>query len=323
MCFHQIHRFTLAAIAFVLFAGQALAQSYPNRVVHLVIPYAPGGGAELQARIVAHKLSEYWGRTVVLENKPGAGTTIGAAYASRAEPDGYTLYSAYASHVISASLYKNLPYDALKSFTPISHTQSAPFILVVPTSSKVRSVKDLVALAKASPGKLNYGSSGVGAGPHMATELFTDASDIKVLHVPYKGTGQVITAFLGGQMDFTIADPAIRPVVENGKARALAVTTSRRWSLMPDVPTMAEVGYPDVEITNWAVIMAPAGTPRPIVDQVNAALKKILQDKDLQKRFADNGYDIVGSSPEEAVAFLSREYQKYAKLVKKLGLRVE
>ena len=312
-----------AIVATAGFAAQAQAQAYPNKAVRLVIPFAPGGGAELQARIVAQKLTELWGKPVVLDNKPGAGTTIAAAHVAKADPDGYTIYAVYPSHVISASLYRDLPYDALSSFIPISLTQSAAYVLIVPASSRYRTAKDLVDAARAAPGKLNYGSSGIGAGPHMAGELFSGAANISAVHIPYKGTGQMLTAFLGGQLDFGMGDPASRPVIASGKARALAVSTPVRWSPLPDVPTMAEAGFNGAEITNWSVILAPAGTPRPVVEAVNAALRRVLQDADLQKRFAENGYDVIGSTPEEAARFMAGEHSKYAKLVKQLGLKPE
>ena len=299
------------------------AQGFPARPVRLVIPFAPGGGAELQSRIVAQKLTELWGRPVVIDNKPGAGTTIGAAFVAKAEPDGYTIYSAYPSHVISAHVYRDLPYDSLASFTALSLTQTAAYVLIVPPSSPYRSARDLVQAAKAAPGKLNYGSSGIGAGPHMAGELFSGAADVQVVHVPYKGTAQMLTAFMGGQLDFGMGDPSSRPVIAAGKARALAVSTPTRWSLLPDVPTMAEAGFSNADITNWSVILAPAGLPRAIAETINTSLARILQDPDLKKRFADNGYDVVGSSPEEAARFLASEHAKYGRLVKRLGLKPE
>ena len=313
----------LTIIATLSMTGSAAAQTFPNKPVHLVLPFAPGGGADTQARIIVQKLSEFWGQPVVIDNKPGAGTTIAAGFVAKSAPDGYTLYSGYPSHVISANLYKNLPYDALKSFTPIVLTTDAPFTLVVLPSSRARTVRELVELAKTSPKKLNYGSSGIGAGPHVSGELFKSSAQIDAIHIPYKGTGDVIPAILGGQFDYTFADPAVRPSLAAGKLRALAVTSARRWTLLPDVPTMAEAGVPGVEVTSWTVIFAPAGSPGAIVNQINAAYLKALSLPDVREKFANNGYDIIGGTPDEAARHLATEFAKYAKVVKDLGLKVE
>jgi tripartite-type tricarboxylate transporter receptor subunit TctC len=300
-----------------------VAQNFPARAVQLVLPFAPGGGADTQARIVVQELARIWGQPVVIENRPGAGTTIAAASVAKAPPDGHTLYSAYTSHVISGNLYRNLPYDPLKSFSAITVTTDAPFTLVVQPGFKARTVKELVQLAKANPGQLNYGSSGIGASPHIAGELFKTATDVQATHIPYKGTGDVIPALLGGQFDYTFADPAVRPTVMSGKLRALAVSSSRRWSLMPDIPTMAEAGVPGVEVTSWTIFLAPARTPPAVVRQVNEALLRVLKNSEVQAKFAANGYDIIGNTPEQAGEHLASEFVKYGRVVKQLGLKVE
>jgi tripartite-type tricarboxylate transporter receptor subunit TctC len=304
-------------------SGNVLAQGFPSKFVTLVVPYAAGGGAELVGRVVAQKLSEEWKQQVIIENKPGAGTTVGAAYVAKAAPDGYTLYLASSSLTSAASLYKDLPYDTLKSLAPIGLVSSSFFVLGVRPSLKVNSVKELVALAKAKPGVLNYGSPGNGTGPHFSGELFRTSAEIDAVHVPFKGAAPMLTALLGDQVDYCFADFAVLPYLRSEKVKALAVTSAKRSPMLPNVPTMAEAGIAGYETTFWMALLAPAGTPPNIVAQINASLVKILKFPDVRKRLADVGHEARSSTPEELHALMASEIQKYAALIAASHIKVD
>jgi len=318
----QFLKGTALAVVAVLAMGSAMAQEYPNRVVRLVIPYPPGGSAEQQARILAQSLNEQWGQPVIIENKPGAGTTIGAAYVAKAPADGYTIYFASTSHTITASLYRDLSYDAVKSFAPISLVAVSPLVLSVHPGVKANSMKELIALAKANPGKLNVGSSGSGGSPHLAAELFLSGAGIRAVHVPFKGTGPALTALLGAQVDILMADVAAIPHYRAGALRPLAVTTSKRSSLLPDVPTIAEEGLPGYEVSNWSSILAPAGTPREVVMRLNAGIATALKQPAVRERYAALGYESTGSTPEELGAHLAAEVKRYAGAIVAAGVKI-
>lgn len=304
-------------------AGSAFAQEFPNRVVHLVIPYPPGGSAEAQARILSQALAEEWKQPVIIENKPGAGTTVGAAYVAKAPADGYTIYFASTSHTITASLYRNLPYDAVKSFAPISLIAVSPLILSVHPGVKATTVKELVDLAKARPRALNYASSGSGASPHLAGELFRSGTGIEVVHVPFKGTAPAVTALLGAQVDYLFADVAVIPHFRAAKLRPLAVTTAKRSSLLPDVPTIAESGIEGYEVANWGAIVAPAGVPREVINRINAGIATALNRPDVRERYQAQGFETTGSTPEALDAYLQAEVRKYAKAIAAAGIKVD
>ena len=305
-------------------AGNVAAQGFPNKLVRLVIPYPPGGSAEAQARILAQALSEEWKQQVIIENKPGAGTTVGAAYVAKAAPDGYTIYFASTSHTIVQSLYRNLPYDAVKSFAPISLVAVSPLVLTVHPDVKAATVKELIELAKAKPGTLNYASSGSGGSPHLATEIFRAAAGIDVVHVPFKGTGPALAALLGAQVDFLFADVAVIPLLKSGKLRALGVSLKQRSALLPEVPTIAEAaGLPDFETANWGAIIAPAGTPREIVDALNAAIRNALRQPTVRERYRAQGFETTGSTPAELEAHMISEVRKYAKAIADSGVKVD
>jgi tripartite-type tricarboxylate transporter receptor subunit TctC len=301
----------------------AFAQEYPSKLVRLVISYPPGGSSEQVARILTQALTEEWKQPVIIENKPGAGTTLGAAYAAKADPDGYTLYLAAASLAITASLYKDLPYDAVKSFAPISLLAVSPFVLTVHPQVKATTVGELINLAKAKPNTLNYASSGSGAGPHLAGEMFRTGAGIDVVHVPFKGTAPAITALLGAQVEYFFSDVAIVPHVRSGRVRALAVTSATRSALLPDLPTVAESGIPDYEIVNWMTILAPAGTPRPIIQRINASIQNAIKQPAVRQRYNDQGFEPKGSTPQELEAFIASEVKKYAKVVAQSGAKVD
>ena len=312
----------LLLIAF-FFAATANAQTFPNKPVRIVIPFSPGGSADAQARILGQKLGELWGQSVLIESKPGAGTTIGAAFAAAAAPDGYTLYLAGASLLISGSLYKNLSYDPVKSFAPVSMLASSPYVLAVHPAVKVATVKELIDLAKAKPKAVSYGSAGNGSGSHLAGELFRMLTGVELLHVPYKGQAPALVALTGGEIDILFADVAVLPLLQGGKLRALAETGLRRSPLLPAMPLTSESGVPGYEMINWGAILAPAGTPTAIVNQVNAAINNVLQNADVRQRFNAQGFEPMGSTPEALGELLVSEAVKYAKVIKESGMKID
>jgi len=315
--------FTLLAAA-LLAAGGAVAQAYPAKAVRVIVPFPPGGSADAASRSMAEKLSELWAQPVVLEHKPGAGTTIAAAYVAASAPDGYTLYFCGAiSHAASANLYRNLGYDAVKSFSALGTISLSPFILVVNSGAKAGSVRELVELARARPGVLNYASSGNGASPHLAAEMFARASGIQITHVPFKGMQPALLALISGEVDLTFADIAAMPQVKSGRLKALAVTTTRPSPLVPGVPTLAEAGVAGVEIPSVAGFIAPAGTPRDIVAFINASMGRALASNDLRQRLTGLGFEPFASTPEEFGAFLATEVRRYAQVIRDSGIKVD
>jgi tripartite-type tricarboxylate transporter receptor subunit TctC len=314
----------LAAIAAALLAAGAFAQAYPAKTVRVIVPFPPGGSADAASRSMAEKLSSLWGQPVVLEHKPGAGTTIAAAYVAASPPDGYTiLFCGAISHAASANLYRNLAYDAVKSFAALGTISLSPFILVVNPRTKAASVRALIDLAKARPGELNYGSSGNGASPHLAAEMFARAAGVRMVHVPFKGMQPVLVALVSGEIDLTFADIAVMPLVRSGRLTALAVTTAKPSPLVPGVPTLADSGVPGVDIPSVAGFIAPANTPRETVAFVNASMGKALASSDLRERLIGLGFEPYESSPEEFGAFLAAEVRRYAQVIRDAGIRVD
>jgi len=314
----------LASLAAALVAAGAFAQGYPARPVRVIVPFPPGGSADAASRSMSEKLSGMWGQPVVLEHKPGAGTTIAAAYVAASPPDGYTiLFCGAISHAASANLYRKLSYDAVKSFAPLGTISLSPFILVVNPRTKAGSVRELVDLAKAKPGELNYGSSGNGASPHLAAEMFARAAGIRMVHVPFKGMQPALVALVSGEIDLTFADIAVMPLVRSGRLTALAVTTAKPSPLVPGVPTLAEAGVAGVDIPSVAGFIAPAGTPREIVALVNASMGKALASADLRERLIGLGFEPYASTPEEFGAFLAAEVRRYAQVIRDAGIRVD
>lgn len=325
---HGFTRTTATLVAGLLLfaaAGAAMAQDFPDRLVRIIVPYPPGGSAEAQARILAQKLSEIWGKPVIVESKPGAGTTIGAAYVANSPPDGYTLYLAgNSSHTVSSILFrKSIKYDALKSFTAVSLLASSPFILTVNPSVPANSVKEFIELAKTKSEPLTYASSGNGAGPHLSGVLLQNLTGIKLLHVPFKGTAPALVALLGGQVDALFADVAVIPHLKSGKLRGLAVTSALRSPLIPDLPTMAEAGVPGFDVTYLSTILAPAGTPKDVVNRINAAINTAIKSQDVRERFNAQGFEPIGSTPEALEALFASEMAKYEKLIKDSGMQVD
>ncbi|MFM9888163.1 MAG: Bug family tripartite tricarboxylate transporter substrate binding protein [Burkholderiales bacterium] len=313
-----------AGIVALLVASIVVAQVYPNRPVRLVVPFPPGGAAEAQARVLAHKLAEFWGQPVVIDNKPGAGTTIGAAFVAKAAPDGYTLMMAYMiSHLATPHMYKSLPYDPIKDFAPISLVGTQPLIVAVPAASKLATLGDLILATKARPDALAFASTGTGAAPHLAAELFFSRAAIKATHVPFKGSSPALIALLGGQVDFSFLDGSALTSIQAGKIRALAVTTAKRWSQLPETPTIAESGFAGFDVTSSGMLIAPAGTPRDIILTIGGAVVKAIASPDVRERFAAQGHDPASCTPEELARIMVEESAKYAQLVQALGIKVE
>jgi tripartite-type tricarboxylate transporter receptor subunit TctC len=314
-------RMLLLSLCF--FSFSVFAQSFPAKPVRIIIPFSPGGSADAQARILGQKLGELWGQSVLIESKPGAGTTIGAAFAAAQPPDGYTLYLAGASLLISGSLYRNLSYDPVKSFAPVSMLASSPYVLAVNPNVKASSVKELIELAKAKPKAVSYASAGNGSGSHLAGELFRMLTGVDLLHVPYKGQAPALVALAGGEIDFLFADVAVLPLLQAGKVRALGETGLKRSPLLPSMPLVAESGVAGYEMINWGAILAPAGTPRAIVNQVNSAIQNVVQNAEVRQRFNAQGFEPMASTPEALGELLVSEATKYARVIRESGMKIE
>jgi tripartite-type tricarboxylate transporter receptor subunit TctC len=319
-----LHR-AIAAIALGLTAGAACAQQYPGKPIRLLVGFAPGGGTDIVGRVIGQKLSEWWGQQVMVENRAGATGTIAADYVSKAAPDGYTLLMGHVnSNAIAPTLFKKLPYDAVKDFASIAYIGYVPNVLTVHPSLPVKSVKQLVALAKLRPGELTCASSGAGSTQHLALEMFMTLTGVKIVHVPYKGSGQAIVDLVAGQvlMNFDTMPPVIDHL-RNGRLRALAVTTPKRAAQLPDIPTLEETGLKGFEMTNWYGVVAPAATPRDIINKVSVDINKALQDPGVRKRLVDVGTEISGGTPDAFDAFIKTEIAKYTKLVKAANVQLD
>jgi len=305
--------------------GPAAAQDYPNRPITLVVPFPPGGSTTIVARIVADKLAESLGQQIVVDNRGGAGGTIGTKAVSRSAPDGYTIVLGYTGTLaIGPTLYPSAGYDPRKDFEPIGLIGHAPNSLVVHPSFPAKSVKELVDYAKANPGKVNYGSAGVGTVSHVSGVYFANAAGIDLVHIPYKGTGPALADLLGGHIPMAFAPiPATHANIAEGKLRGLAVTSAKRSSLLPDVPTIAESGIPGFEASLYYGLAAPAGTPRPIVDKLNKALRDALASDEVRKRLATDGAEPLPSTPEEYAAHIDQDETKWSKVVRESGAKAE
>ena len=304
--------------------SQGAAAGYPARPIRLVVPSAPGGGTDIVGRVLAQKLSELLGQSLVVDNRPGAGTIIGTELVAKAAPDGYTLLMGLSALAVDPSIYAKLPYDALKDFAPVSLVASVPNVLTVHPSVPAASVAELIALAKARPGRLNYGSGGVGTSPHLAAEMFRMMTGVEWLHVPYKGVGPAVVGLLAGQVDLMFATlPSAIQHIRAGKLRALGVTTATRSPALPDVPTIAEAGLPGYEATQWYGVLAPSGTPRSIVDRLSRDIARALQAPETKERLTVEGATPIGNTPDEFAAHLRRETEKWAGVVKTAGLKPE
>jgi tripartite-type tricarboxylate transporter receptor subunit TctC len=315
----------LAALLAMSFAAPTHAQDYPTRPITLIVPYAAGGGNDVMARTVADKMSRTLGQQVIIENKPGAGGNIATRAAAKAAPDGYTLViGGTGTLAVNPTLYANAGYDPRKDFAPVGLIGSSALIVLVHPSLPVHSIRELIDLAKKEPGKLNYASAGVGSGIHLGWILFELMADVKLTHVPYRGTGPALTDLIGGHVAMYMSSlPSAIGIVRDGKVRALAVTGSKRSAAFPDLPTVAEAGLPGFEVVLKYGIVAPAGTPRPIVEKLNAALREALAAPDTIERMAKDGTEPLPSSPEDYTADIDREETKWSAVVKKSGAKAE
>ncbi len=316
-------RHVLLAAAALPLAARA-QESFPNRPLRFIVPFPPGGSADLQARILAEKLSAHWGQPVVIDNRPGAGTTIASAVAARAAPDGYSFYLAFNnSYAASASLYRNLSYDPARDLIAISSVADAPLVLSVGPALPVADLAGFLAAARAAPQPLQFGSTGIGAGPHLATEIFLERSGIQAQHIPFRGTAEVLVAMLAGQVGFAMLDIAGLGALRDGKLKPLAVTTTERWAMLPNVPTLAEQGLPGFAIASGGYVLVPAGVPPALRARLSADIRAALAAPEVVRRYADQGFTARGSTEAAAQADIGRDITQYGAVIRRQGLRAE
>ena len=317
--------FAIAMVAMASFASTAVsAQQYPIRPIRLVVPFAPGGGTDIIARLVAQDLGQAWGQPVVVDNRGGGGGIIGTEIAAKAAPDGYTMMLCSLGLSYAPALYSKLPYDTEKDLLPVSQVATQPFVYVVIPSLGVGSMKELIALAKAKPGEIRYGSGGSGGSSHLGTELLRTMTGINLVHVPYKGTGPALTAMLGGEIQVQlIGISSVVPHMKSGRMRALAVSGAKRSAAAPGVPTVAEAGVPGYAFDVWYGLLYPAGTPRAIVGKASAGINDVLKSPALAQRFAAVGLEPAGSTPDAFAKLIRSEMAKWRKVVKEANIRIE
>jgi tripartite-type tricarboxylate transporter receptor subunit TctC len=305
----------------VVFAGAARAQdAYPSRPIHVIVPFTAGSATDIVARLIGEKLNAAWGQPVVVENKPGAGGTIGITQTAKSDPDGYTFVVVSTGHAVNHVLYKDLQYDTLKDLAGVASLASLPSVLVVSPSLGVKSVKELVALVKAKPGAYNYGTAGVGSAAHINSEKFNAAAGIKAVHVPLKGTPPILTETMAGRVHFSwVPTLSSMGLLKDGKLLALAVSTAKRTPVLPDVPTIAEAGYPGGQFDFWIGMLAPAKTPREVVAKVNGEINRALRSPDMIERLAKLGSEPMPMTPEQFDAFIAREYEVLGKVMLDAG----
>jgi tripartite-type tricarboxylate transporter receptor subunit TctC len=320
-----VSAFVRIAVLAALGGAPALAQNYPTKPIRILIAQAPGSATDVISRVVGNRLSEGLGQPIVIEARPGAGGVVGTEAAARSAPDGYTLFMANNStHGSNPAVYPKLPYDAVNDFAPIAFVASVPYVLVVDPSLPTKNVQELVALAKSRPGKMNYASAGNGSTHHFCGELLKSMSGIDLQHVPYKGSPPAITGLLGGEVSLMFANVAdIGSQIKSGKVKPLAVTTAKRAPSLPEVPTMAEAGLPGFEIVSWFGLLAPAGTPAPIVSRLNAETVKVLERDDIQATLAKQGLEVSPGTPEQFAAHIKSEIAKFSKIGKAAGIKAE
>ncbi len=317
----------LAVASFTQFASAQTAstgsgQAYPTRTVRIIVPYAAGGNTDITARAVGSKLGDVFGQQVIVDNRPGGATNIGSELAAKAAPDGYTLFMGGASNAVNMSLYSKPPYDTMRDFAPIVLCVKGANVLSVHPSLPVKNLKELIALAKARPGQLNFASSGLGGSNHMAGELFKVMAQVNIVHVPYKGNTPALTDTVGGHVEMIFSGvPALVPHIQSGRLRAIAIGSLKRFSAIPQVPTFDESGLRGYEATTWFGLMAPSRTPKEIVARLNVEVGKILASPDLNSRFVNDGLEPIGGSQEEFAKFIREEIAKYAKVIKTAGIK--
>jgi tripartite-type tricarboxylate transporter receptor subunit TctC len=318
-------RGVLFGATFLLAAAGAHAETYPSKTIKMVVPFPAGGTTDVLARIIGQELTKAWGQQVIIDNRPGAGGNIGADVVAKSPADGYTLLmGTVGTHGINVSLYKKMPYDAVKDFAPITLVAAVPNLLVVHPSVPVNSVKELIAYAKANPTKLAYASSGNGTSIHLSAELFKTMTGVQMTHVPYKGSAPALTDLLGGQVQLMFDNmPTALPHAKAGKLRPLAVTTAKRSPAMPDLPTIAEAGVPGYEASSWFGVLAPAGTPKDVVTKLNKEIVRILALPEIKERLSGQGAEPVGDTPEQFAAHIKAEIAKWERVVKASGAQVD
>jgi tripartite-type tricarboxylate transporter receptor subunit TctC len=322
--FPRRHLIRAAAFAAAMLSAGAMAQAWPSKPISLIVPFPAGGTTDVLARALADKLSQSLGQAVIVESKPGAGATLGADYVAKSKPDGYTLLVGAVHHTIAASVYKKLPYDFQKDLAPITEIALVPNVLVVNATTPARNLAELVALLKAQPGKYNFGSNGNGTAQHLIGTQFENLTGTAIAHIPYKGSGPLATDLLGGQitMSFDTVTPVLQHI-RSGKLRALAVTTAKRSSALPDVPTLDEAGLKGFDIGTWFGVLAPAATPKDILARLNTEMVKVIQSPEFRKRMDEIGAEPIGNSAEQMAAQIRSETEKFAKLVKDAKVTIE
>lgn len=317
--------FSLLALSMVLLASKAMAQTFPAKPVTIVVPFPAGGALDMVARTLSEQMRKDLGQPVIVENRAGAGGTVGSASVARATPDGYTiLLGSIATHALAPGLYPKLPYDPINDFVPITQLTSSPLVLAVPPQVKARNLAELVAAANAAPGTLNYGSTGNGTALHIAGEVFRAAAKIDVVHVPYKGGAQASTALLAGEINFIVANPQlVVAIIKSEKARALAVTGKTRLAALPDVPTFNEAGVPGVNITTWFGLWAPKNTPLEVVERLNTSARKALATTEVSQQLATQGDVAVGSASKDFAEFVRAEHRYWVPFVQSAGIKID
>jgi tripartite-type tricarboxylate transporter receptor subunit TctC len=314
-----------ALFACAAVTGAAHAQAYPSKPIRWIVPFPPGGGTDVISRTLAQKLTEAWGQQVIADNRPGSGGTIGLAAAAKLPPDGYNIVLGQLANVaIAPALYGKLPYDSVKDFAPVTLALTSPLILVAHPSLPAKNVKELIALAKAKPDEITFGSPGNGTTGHLGTEIIKTAGRVKMTHIPYKGATPAFTGLLGGEVAVYMSSiqPAM-PMLNSGRVKALGVTSSKRMATLPNVPTIAETGLPGYEVTNWYGVMMPAGVPKDVLAKVHGEMVKILRMPDVQQRFQSEGGDTEPNTPDQFAAFIKTEITKWGKAVRESGAKVD
>ena len=317
-------RILLGACVATAFSSACAQPAYPTRTVRIIVPTSPPGGADIVARSIAPQLAERLGQQVIVDNRAGASTMLGHELAAKAPPDGYTLVMGISTLAINPATFKHVPYDALRDFVPITQTAIQTLVLAVHPSFPARNVRELVALAKARPGEVNYSSPGFGTNPQMGMELFLFMTGTRMLHVPYRGGGESIIALVAGHVSVTVASMlGTMPHVRSGKLRALGVTSARRVATAPDIPTVAEEGVPGYESLQWYGLLAPAGTPKEIIARLNREVVAVLRTPEISARLANDGAEVIAGTPEEFGAYLRAETEKWARVAKAAGIKPE
>jgi tripartite-type tricarboxylate transporter receptor subunit TctC len=318
------HLRAIAVLAAVLSASAAVAQTYPARPVKIIVPFAAGGPADIYARVVGEKLQAALGQSFVIEDRPGGGAIVGTDAVAKSPPDGYTLLMMSNTHTVNESLFSEKPYQLMRDLVPVAPVNYSDLVMVVHPSVPASTLAEFIALAKAKPGEMNFGSGGSGTSNHLGGELFNNVAGVKLVHVPYKGVNLAMNDVLAGNIQLVlIGIPAAAPNIKSGKLRALAVLARTRAAALPEVPTAAEAGLPDFDVTTWYGVLAPAGTPRAIVTRLNGELVRIMHAPDLKERLATLATDPVTSTPEEFAAYIKQEMARWAEIVRRTGIKAE